>query len=106
MKGRRKELLREEVHEILTSRLGVTAIHSEYGMTELLSQAYSAGRGVFQPSSTLRVFLRDINDPFLLYPDDFVSPGVGRARPEESTLSIWPIWTPVHLSKRRIWGSM
>ena len=70
MKGRRKELLREEVHEILTNRLGVNAIHSEYGMTELLSQAYSAGGGVFQPSSTLRIILRDINDPFLLYPDD------------------------------------
>jgi len=67
MKGRRKELLREEVHALLTSKLGVPAIHSEYGMTELLSQAYSMGEGVFRPSSTLRVFLRDINDPFLLY---------------------------------------
>ncbi|GAB4010639.1 acyltransferase [Spirosoma migulaei] len=69
MKGRRKELLREEVHEILTKRLGVQAIHSEYGMTELLSQAYSKGDGLFQPSATLRVFLRDINDPFSLYPE-------------------------------------
>lgn len=70
MKGRRKELLREEVHEILTDRLGVSTIHSEYGMTELLSQAYSAGEGIFRPSSTLRVLLRDINDPFFIYPDD------------------------------------
>ncbi|AKD56850.1 acyltransferase [Spirosoma radiotolerans] len=70
MKGRRKELLREEVHEILTKRLDVKAIHSEYGMTELLSQAYSAGEGIFKPSSTLRVLLRDINDPFFIYPDD------------------------------------
>lgn len=69
MKGRRKELLREEVHEILTKRLGVQTIHSEYGMTELLSQAYSKGDGIFQPSATLRVFLRDINDPFSLYPE-------------------------------------
>lgn len=69
MKGRRKELLREEVHEILTERLGVQTIHSEYGMTELLSQAYSMGNGVFRPSSTLRIFLRDINDPFSLYPE-------------------------------------
>ncbi|GAB2514656.1 acyl transferase [Spirosoma aerophilum] len=69
MKGRRKELLREEVHDILTSRLGVSAIHSEYGMTELLSQAYSAGNGVFAPSSTFRILLRDINDPFSIYPD-------------------------------------
>lgn len=75
MKGRRKELLREEVHEILTGRLGVSTIHSEYGMTELLSQAYSAGDGIFSPSSTLRVLLRDINDPFLIYPDD--SPRTG-----------------------------
>ena len=67
MKGRRKELLREEVHGILTARLGVRTIHSEYGMTELLSQAYSAGEGVFRPSSTLRIILRDINDPFSLY---------------------------------------
>ncbi len=64
MKGRRKELLREEVHQLLTERLGVSVIHSEYGMTELLSQAYSMGEGVFRPSPTLRVFLRDINDPF------------------------------------------
>jgi hypothetical protein len=75
MKGRRKELLREEVHEILISRLGVGSVHSEYGMTELLSQAYSMGSGVFHPSPTLRVLLRDINDPFLLYPDDYPRTG-------------------------------
>lgn len=68
MKGRRKELLREEVHEILIGRLGIPGVHSEYGMTELLSQAYSMGEGVFQPSPTLRVFLRDINDPFHIIP--------------------------------------
>ncbi|GAB3801307.1 acyltransferase [Spirosoma humi] len=70
MKGRRKELLREEVHDLLTGRLGVSSVHSEYGMTELLSQAYSAGEGIFRPSSTLRILLRDINDPFFIYPDD------------------------------------
>ncbi|AUD04375.1 acyl transferase [Spirosoma pollinicola] len=80
MKGRRKELLREEVHEILTDRLGVKAIHSEYGMTELLSQAYSAGRGIFRPSSTLRIFLRDINDPFSIYPDQPVQTRTGERR--------------------------
>ncbi|HLL94904.1 MAG TPA: hypothetical protein VK404_08000 [Spirosoma sp.] len=64
MKGRRRELLREEVHNVLTERLGITHVHSEYGMTELLSQAYSTGAGVFRPGPTLRVFLRDINDPF------------------------------------------
>ena len=70
MKGRRKELLREEVHELLTGRLSISPIHSEYGMTELLSQAYSVGEGVFRPSPTLRVFLRDINDPFQAIPHD------------------------------------
>ncbi|WP_420149997.1 acyl transferase [Spirosoma sp.] len=75
MKGRRKELLREEVHEILMNQLGIRAVHSEYGMTELLSQAYSTGNGVFSPSPTLRVFLRDINDPFLIYPDDYTRTG-------------------------------
>lgn len=75
MKGRRKELLREEVHEILTEKFGVPAIHSEYGMTELLSQAYSLGEGVFQSSATMRIFLRDINDPFCLYPSDYTRTG-------------------------------
>ena len=70
MKGRRKELLREEVHAILTERLGVSAIHSEYGMTELLSQAYSPGGGVFYPGATMRIFLRDINDPFAISSPD------------------------------------
>jgi hypothetical protein len=64
MKGRRKELLREEVHEILTSAFGVDKIHSEYGMTELLSQGYSKGDGVFELPKTMKVLLREINDPF------------------------------------------
>jgi hypothetical protein len=70
MKGRRKELLREEVHEILTRQLGISTVHSEYGMTELLSQAYSTGSGIFRNSATLRVLFRDINDPFSLYADE------------------------------------
>ncbi len=73
MKGRRVELLREEVHEILMDRLGVSAIHSEYGMTELLSQGYSTGGGVFRPGPTMRVLLRDLNDPFAIYPDGYSS---------------------------------
>ena len=48
MKGRRKEMVREELHETLCRSLGVSKIHSEYGMTELLSQAYSNGKGVFR----------------------------------------------------------
>ncbi len=75
MKGRRKELLREEVHDILTDRMGVQTIHSEYGMTELLSQAYSTGGGVFQPGSTMRIVLRDVNDPFHLYRRDYTRTG-------------------------------
>ena len=78
MKGRRKELLREEVHQLLTERLGVSTIHSEYGMTELLSQAYSVGEGVFQSSPTLRVFLRDINDPFSSISHDVNAAGLSR----------------------------
>jgi hypothetical protein len=67
MKGRRQELLREEVHDILTNSFGVSKIHSEYGMTELLSQGYSSGDGLFVPGHTMRILLRDINDPFSLY---------------------------------------
>ncbi|WP_370589806.1 acyl transferase [Rufibacter sp. LB8] len=64
MKGRRREMIREELHQLLTQDFGVPHIHSEYGMTELLSQAYSTGQGIFQPSQTLRVLVRDVNDPF------------------------------------------
>jgi len=64
MKGRRKELLREEVHQILKSKLGTEAIHSEYGMTELVSQAYSQGNGLFRCTGSLQVMIRDITDPF------------------------------------------
>lgn len=64
MKGRRREMLREEVHAELTAAFGVKNIHSEYGMTELLSQSYSNGDGIFEISRTMRILLRDINDPF------------------------------------------
>ncbi|MCB0699801.1 MAG: acyl transferase [Chitinophagaceae bacterium] len=63
MKGRRKEMVRDEVHDYLSSKFSVQSIHSEYGMTELLSQAYSKGEGVFSPSSTMKLLVRDINDP-------------------------------------------
>lgn len=66
MKGKRKELLREEVHTILSNAFVVENIHSEYGMTELLSQAYSKGRGIFFSQSWMQIFIRDINDPNLL----------------------------------------
>jgi len=63
MKGRRRELPRSEVHEILMSAFGTGAIHSEYGMTELLSQAYSKGDGLFTCPPWMRVVLRELNDP-------------------------------------------
>ncbi len=64
MKGRRKEMTREELHTILTSRLGVKKIHSEYGMTELLSQGYSKGDSLFETPSWMKVLIRDAYDPF------------------------------------------
>jgi phenylacetate-coenzyme A ligase PaaK-like adenylate-forming protein len=64
MKGRRKEITREELHAFLCSRLGVTEIHSEYGMTELLSQAYSKGQSLFQTPKWMRILIRDTYDPF------------------------------------------
>jgi phenylacetate-coenzyme A ligase PaaK-like adenylate-forming protein len=64
MKGRRKELIREDLHEQLCSGFGVSEIHSEYGMTELLSQAYSRGNGLFSCPPWMRIFTRDTSDPF------------------------------------------
>jgi phenylacetate-coenzyme A ligase PaaK-like adenylate-forming protein len=63
MKGRREELTRSEVHERLYSAFGVKSIHSEYGMTELLSQGYSKGNGIFNTPPWMRVVLRDVSDP-------------------------------------------
>lgn len=63
MKGRRKELMREELHSILKGAFEVDAILSEYGMTELLSQAYSSANGVFATPPWMKVVLREMNDP-------------------------------------------
>ena len=63
MKGRRKELVRSELHSILKDSFGVQSIHSEYGMTELLSQAYSFGDGVYRSSRTMKILVRETNDP-------------------------------------------
>ena len=63
MKGRRKEMIREEVHSILKEYFKVSEIHSEYGMTEMMSQAYSHGNGKYKLPSTMKVTLRDPNDP-------------------------------------------
>ncbi len=63
MKGRRTELIRPEVHAILCNAFGLASIHSEYGMTELLSQAYSKGGGVFHSPAWMKVMVRDEDDP-------------------------------------------
>ncbi len=64
MKGKRKEMLKEELHRVLKQKLNVSAIHSEYGMTELLSQAYSIQNGLFTCPPWMKVLIRDMNDPF------------------------------------------
>lgn len=66
MKGKRKEMIREELHAILKAGFGVPAIHSEYGMTELLSQGYSDGEGLFKTPNWMKILIRDTNDPLTL----------------------------------------
>jgi hypothetical protein len=66
MKGRRQELTRIELHEILKKQLGLPRIYSEYGMTELLSQAYSMGGGIFEPVPWMKMLVRDEDDPLHL----------------------------------------
>ncbi len=66
MKGKRKELIREELHTILADGFGVEKIHSEYGMTELLSQAYSLGDGIFECPPWMDVIIRDTEDPLTI----------------------------------------
>jgi phenylacetate-coenzyme A ligase PaaK-like adenylate-forming protein len=70
MKGKRREMIREELHEALCQGFGVPAIHSEYGMTELLSQAYSKGGGLFHCPPWMKVSIRNTNDPL-----DLLRPG-------------------------------
>ena len=72
MKGRRKEITRQELHSLLGKAFDLTAIHSEYGMTELLSQAYSYGGGFYNTPAWMKIVIRDIYDPF-----HFVETGKG-----------------------------
>jgi phenylacetate-coenzyme A ligase PaaK-like adenylate-forming protein len=67
MKGRRKELTRSELHAILKEKLNVLSVHSEYGMTELLSQAYSKEDGIFYCPPWMKIIIRDPQDPLTLY---------------------------------------
>ncbi|MEZ4957926.1 MAG: hypothetical protein R2825_30485 [Saprospiraceae bacterium] len=69
MKGRRKELTRAELHTFLKTSFQVKHIHSEYGMTELFSQAYSKGDGIFRCPQTMKVLAREITDPLVLQKD-------------------------------------
>jgi len=68
MKGRRKEMIREELHQILSEGFGVEKIHSEYGMTELLSQAYSKGDGIFDTPPWMKILIRDAEDALSYLP--------------------------------------
>ncbi|PCJ95482.1 MAG: acyl transferase [Flavobacteriaceae bacterium] len=68
MKGKRKEMIREELHQILKEGFGVPQIHSEYGMTELLSQAYSNGDGIFRTPPWMKILIRDAEDPLTQHP--------------------------------------
>jgi hypothetical protein len=67
MKGRREEITRDELHNLLKQKLGVSTIHSEYGMTELLSQAYSIGKGIYKPVPWMKVLVRDEDDPLNIH---------------------------------------
>ena len=64
MKGKRREIPREELHQLLQAFFGVSSIHSEYGMTELLSQAYSKGEGRYTLPDTMEIIISEITDPF------------------------------------------
>jgi len=68
MKGRRKEMIKEELHQVLCDGFGLDKIHSEYGMTELLSQAYSHGNGIFKTPPWMKIIIRDSEDALQILP--------------------------------------
>ena len=69
MKGRKEEMTRKEVHDLLIKAFHLPSVHSEYGMTELLSQAYSKGDGFFSTPPWMKIFIRDEEDPFAIKKD-------------------------------------
>lgn len=69
MKGKREEMSRDQVHSILKESFGLKSIHSEYGMCELLSQAYSKGDGLFRCPPSMKILIRDISDPLKVFAD-------------------------------------
>ena len=97
MKGKRRELVRKELHNILANGFGVAKIHSEYGMTELLSQAYSKGDGVFETPTWMKVQIRDTEDPF----QEVKAGRTGGAMVLASNASF-----AVHLLQRKILGEL
>jgi phenylacetate-coenzyme A ligase PaaK-like adenylate-forming protein len=76
MKGRRKELIRSELHSILKDKLNIPEVHSEYGMTELLSQAYSKGDGLFHCPPWMKILLRDPQDPLTVFTEPAGTGGI------------------------------
>ncbi|MCU0459143.1 MAG: acyltransferase [Bacteroidales bacterium] len=86
MKGRREEMIREEVHDIIMRAFGVKTVHSEYGMTELLSQSYSQGAGLFRTPPWMKVLIRDSHDPGSHSDDEGSSGGI-------SVIDLANIWS-------------
>lgn len=76
MKGRRKEITRSELHSVLTKKFKINSIHSEYGMTELLSQAYSDGAGLFHCPTWMKIVLRDPQDPLSVIEEHGITGGI------------------------------
>jgi len=76
MKGRRKEITRIELHSVLEKAFNVSEIHSEYGMTELMSQAYSKGKGIFNCPPWMKVLIRDPLDPFTIIEEPETTGGI------------------------------
>ena len=70
MKGRKTEITRAALHQILKKGFGIQQVHAEYGMTEFMSQAYSKGEGIFYPPSSMKIFLRSPDDPFEIWKSD------------------------------------
>lgn len=92
MKGRRKEMIREEVHYELKKAFSVSSIHSEYGMTELLSQAYSKGAGIFDCPAWMKVFVRDEDDPLSLQRPES-NPGQKEKRGVFNVIDLANVWS-------------
>lgn len=76
MKGQRKEITREELHEVLKKKLNTPLIHSEYGMTELMSQSYSKGNGIFFCPPWMKVLIRDPQDPLSIIDENGLTGGI------------------------------